>query len=174
MCIYLASRFRRRSSSPLPQPCAGGYNLPVRFSLVFPTLVFIGGCFSYAALDAGGPRRGSDVVAQLAAPLAVPLQDVTVRQVVRATGTVSYVDQDSLVLAVERFRSEGGTEYPGLGATLAIRRSQISELRQRHVSTGRTALLLGAGAAALTAIVYSVGSLRGTGSGAPPGPPPAP
>jgi hypothetical protein len=138
----------------------------------FPLL--LGGCFSYVALGIATPRRGSDVIARLSAPLAVPLQDVTVREVNTTTGKVMYADEDSLVLAVERFRSEAGTDYPGLGTSITVRRNQIAELQERRVSTGKTVLLFGAGAAALAAIVYSVGPLLGSSSGAPPGPPTPP
>jgi hypothetical protein len=139
---------------------------------LFPLL--LGACFSYVALGTATPRRGTDVIAKLSAPLAVPLQDVTVREVNTTTGKVIYADEDSLVLAVERFQSEAGTDYPGLGTTITVRRSQIAELQERRIAPGKTVLLFGAGAAALGAIVYSVGPLLGSSSGAPPGPPATP
>jgi hypothetical protein len=139
---------------------------------LFPLL--LGGCFSYVALGAATPRRGTDVVAKLSTPLAVPLQDVTVREVNATTGKVTYADDDSLVLAVEHFRSDAGTDYPGLGTTITIRRDHIAELQERRIAAGKTVLLLGAGAVALGAIVYSVGPLLGSTSGAPPGPPTPP
>ncbi len=134
----------------------------------------LGGCYSYLALGPATPRPGTEVIARLSPPLAVPLQDVTVREVNVTTGRVTYADDDSLVLAVERFRSEAGTDYPGLGTSIMVRRNQIAELQERRVSAGKTVLLFGAGAAALAAIVVSVGQLVGSTSGAPPGPPTPP
>lgn len=136
--------------------------------------LLLGACFSYVPLGTATPRRGSEVIARLSPPLAVPLQDVTVREVNTTTGKVAYADEDSLVLAVEHFRSEAGTDYPGLGTTITVRRSQIAELQERRIAAGKTVLLFGAGAAALGAIVYSVGPLLGSSSGAPPGPPTTP
>ena len=136
--------------------------------------LLLGACFSYVALGTATPRRGTDVIVRLSAPLAVPLQDVTVREVNTTTGKVMYADEDSLVLAVERYRSEAGTDYPGLGSSITVRRSQIAELQERRIAAGKTVLLFGAGAAALGAIVVSVGPLLGGSSGAPPGPPIAP
>jgi hypothetical protein len=136
--------------------------------------LLLGGCFSYVALDGATPARGADIIARLAEPLEVPLQDITVRQVTTVVGKVAYADQDSLVVVAERFTSDAGANYPGLGTGATIRRSQILDLRQRHVAAGRTALLMGGGAAALLAIVRSVGPLFGSGSGAPPGPPAQP
>ncbi len=136
--------------------------------------LLLGACFSYMALGTTTPVRGSEVVAHLSVPLAVPLQDVTVQEVYVATGRVAYADSDSLVLAVDRFTSAVGTNYPGLGTLLTIRRDHVGTLEQRRVSAPKTALLLGTGAAALVAIVYSVGPLLGGGSGAPPGPPTTP
>jgi len=139
---------------------------------LFPLL--LGACFSYVALGTKTPHPGTDVIARLSPPLAVPLQDVTVREVNATTGKVTYADDDSLVLAVERFRSEAGTDYPGLGTSITIRRNQIAELQERRIAAGKTVLLFGAGAGALVAIVYAVGPLLGSSSGAPPGPPTPP
>ncbi len=136
--------------------------------------VVLGGCFSYVALSGAVPARGRDVVARLSPPLAVPLQDVTVREVTLATGKVAYADADSIVLTAQRFTSDAGTDYPGLGTSVTIPRSQIAQLEERHVSKARTALVLAGGVAALVAIVASVGPLLGSSSGAPPPPPPQP
>lgn len=136
--------------------------------------LILGACFSYVALGTRLPARGADVVARLSPPLAVPLQDVTVREVNVATGRVAYADTDSLVLSVDRFTSGAGTSYPGLGTSITIPRNQIAMLEERRVSTGKTALLLGAGAATIVAIVYSVGPLLGSSAGTPPGPPTPP
>jgi len=136
--------------------------------------VVLGGSFSYVALSGAVPARGRDVVARLSPPLAVPLQDVTVREVTLATGKVAYADADSIVLTAQRFTSDAGTDYPGLGTSVTIPRSQIAQLEERHVSKARTALVLGGGVAALVAIVASVGPLLGSSSGAPPPPPPQP
>jgi hypothetical protein len=134
----------------------------------------LGACYSYVALGTATPRPGTDVIARLSPPLAVPLQDVTVREVTTTTGKVTYADGDSLVLAVERFKSEAGTDYPGLGTSITVRRNQIAELQERRIAAGKTILLFGAGTGALVAIVYSVGPLLGSSSGAPPGPPTPP
>ena len=96
------------------------------------------------------------------------------RQVTVTVGRVAYADTDSLVLVVERFMSDAGTDYPGLGTSVTIRRAQIGSLEERRVSKGRTILVLGGGVAAIVAIVYSVGPLLGSSAGAPPGPPPQP
>src|SRR5207237_10907028 len=132
--------------------------------------VVLGGCFSYVALSGAVPARGRDVVARLSPPLAVPLQDVTVREVTLATGKVAYADADSIVLTAQRFTSDAGSDYPGLGTSVTIPRSQIAQLEAPHVSQPRTALVLAGGVAALVAIVASVGALLGSSSGAPPPP----
>ena len=155
----------------------GGAAYPMKSrSCVRPLLLplLLSGCFSYLPLGAATPVRGRDVIARLSTPLAIPLQDVTVRQVTVTVGRVAYADTDSLVLVVERFTSDAGTDYPGLGTSVTIRRAQIGSLEERRVSKGRTILVLGGGVAAIVAIVYSVGPLLGSSAGAPPGPPPQP
>jgi hypothetical protein len=146
----------------------------VRHILLHCSPVLLGACMSYTKLGTATPVRGTEVVARLSVPLVVPLQDVTVSAVDVAAGRVAYADTDSLVLAVDRFTSATGTNYPGFGTSVTLRRDQVATLEQRHVSGGKTALLLTAGAAAIVGIVYSVGPLFGSGSGAPPGPPTTP
>jgi len=113
-------------------------------------------------------------VATLAQPLAIPLEEVTAREVNVASGRVTYADADSLVLAVQQFSSISGAHYPGLGTQITIERDRIATLRQRRAATARTVLLFGLGAGALVAIVTSVGPLFGSGSNGPPEPPPQP
>jgi hypothetical protein len=132
------------------------------------------GCYSYTPLGTVTPRRGADVVARLSVPIDVPLQDLTVHGVTVAAGKVQLAGADSLVLAVERFTSEAGTDYPGLGATVTLPRSHVAALEERRISTGRTVLVLGTGAAAIAAIVGSVGPLSGSAGGPPGGPPQQP
>jgi len=132
------------------------------------------GCFNYIPLGDVAPRPGAEVIARLSVPLDVPLQDLTVHGVRMTTGRVVFIDRDSLVIAAERFASETGTDYPGLGTTMTLLRSHIAGVEQRRVSKGRTALLLGASAAALGAIIASVRQLVGSESSGPPGPPQQP
>jgi hypothetical protein len=135
--------------------------------------VLLSGCVSYRELGTATPARGAEVVARLSQPLAIPLQDVTVREVNVAAGRVTYADADSLVVAVQRFTSIAGADYPGLGTQVTIGRDRIATLQQRKVAPARTALLLGVGTAALVAIVTSVRSLFG-GPGGGTEPPPQP
>lgn len=134
----------------------------------------LSGCVSYRELGTTTPARGAEVVARLTQPLAIPLQDVTVREVDVAAGRVTYADADSLVVAVQRFTSVAGADYPGLGTEVTIGRDRIAALRQRNVSPVRTIGLIGVGAVALVAIVTSVRALFGSGSGGSSEPPPQP
>jgi len=136
--------------------------------------VLLRGFFSYLPLVSATPVRGMDVIARLSTTLAITLKDLTVRNVMVTLVRVYYADADSLVLVVERFTSDAGTDYPGLGTSVTIRRTQIGSLEERRVAKGRTILVLGGGVAAIVAIVYSVGPLLGSSSGAPPPPPPQP
>ena len=147
--------------------------LPLRFAIALPSLLLCG-CVSYRELGTLTPARGSEVVATLTQPLAIPLEEVTVREVNVASGRVTYADADSLVLAVQQFSATSGARHPGLGTHVTIERDRIATLRQRKVATARTALLLAVGVGALVAIVTSVGPLFGSGSNGPPEPPPQP
>ena len=143
-------------------------------SLVILLAIMLSGCVSYRELGTTTPARGAEVVARLSQPFAIPLQDVTVREVNVAAGRVTYADADSLVVAVQRFTAVSGEGYPGLGTEVAIARNRIATLQQRRVAPARTALLVGVGSAALVAIMASVKSLLGTGSGGSTEPPPPP
>src|SRR5439155_19176239 len=104
----------------------------------------------------------------------VNLQEITVHDVVQVDGQVLYADSDSFVVALARFTARPGTEYQALGTSVTIPRNHIADLEQRRVSALKTSLLLTGGAAAILAIVYSVGQLSGSGTGTSPEPPPQP
>ena len=134
--------------------------------------IFLTACLGYAPLGPTTPARGAEIAANVS-PLDVRIGEITVHDVTLAQGRVTYADADSLVIAGTRFVSAAGTEYASLGSTVTIPRSQIGDLKQRRVSAWKTALALGAGGAAIVAIIVSVGPLAGSSSGGGPGKPPA-
>ena len=133
----------------------------------------LSGCFGYRQLGTAAPARGLEIAASVSAPLEVRIGDITVHDVTFAQGRVAYADGDSLVISGTRFVSAAGMEYASLGSLLTIPRGRVLELRERRVSTWKTALALGAGGAAIAAIVMSVGPLSGSSGGGGPGKPPA-
>src|SRR5881398_124549 len=110
--------------------------------------VLLSGCLSYTRLGPAAPPRGVEVVVKPSAPLDARVGEVTIHGVTVVEGRVAYADPGSLV---------------------TIPRSQIGELKQKRVSAWKTAVALGAGGAAIAAILASVGSLGGSSSGG--GPP---
>ena len=135
--------------------------------------IFLTACLGYAPLGPTTPARGAEIAASVSAPLDVRIGEITVHDVTLAQGRVTYADAESLVIAGTRFVSAAGTEYASLGSTVTIPRNQIGDLKQRRVSAWKTALALGAGGAAIVAIIVSVGPLAGSSSGGGPGKPPA-
>ncbi len=131
--------------------------------------VLLSGCLSYTRLGPAAPPRGVEVVVKPSAPLDARVGEVTIHGVTVVEGRVAYADPDSLVVAGRRFLSETATEYFSAGSLVTIPRSQIGELKQKRVSAWKTAVALGAGGAAIAAILASVGSLGGSSSGG--GPP---
>ncbi|OLC07623.1 MAG: hypothetical protein AUH42_03250 [Gemmatimonadetes bacterium 13_1_40CM_70_11] len=147
----------------------------MRLRLAALALPLVWGCYSYTSLGSDAPPARADVIARLAAPTDIPLEDVTVHEVTLLDGHVIAADGDSLVLALTRFTATSGVTYAGFGARVAIPRVRVADLQLRRVSAARTALLIGGGAAALVGIVASVGPLFGGGDHPPPGgPPPLP
>ena len=135
--------------------------------------ICLAGCFGYRQLGTITPARGAEITASVSAPLDVRIGEITVHDVTLVQGRVTYADADSLVIAGTWFVSAAGTEYASLGSTVTIPRNQIGDLKQRRVSAWKTALALGAGGAAIVAIIVSVGPLAGSSSGGGPGKPPA-
>src|SRR5205823_11032010 len=64
---------RRRGGAVTPRGSLRSEPVVRSIAILLP--VFLGACFSYAALGGATPARGSDVVARLSVPLQVPLQD---------------------------------------------------------------------------------------------------
>ena len=135
--------------------------------------IFLTACFGYAQLGPTTPVRGAEITASLSAPLEVRIGELTVHDVNFAQGRVTYADADSIVVSATRFVSRAGNEYGSLGSMVTIPRSQVIDLKQKRVSACKTALALGAGGAAIAAIIVSVGPLAGSSSGGGPGKPPA-
>ena len=124
----------------------------------------LGACLSYTPLGKVTPARGADVVATVA-PLEARVGEVTVHGVTRVEGRVAFADADSLVVAGTRFISQTGAEYRSIGDLVTIASAQVAEIRQRRLSPWKTAVALGAGGAAVAAIIAGVESLGGFGSG---------
>ncbi len=135
--------------------------------------ICLAGCFGYRQLGVTTPARGIEIAATVSAPLEVRIGDITVHDITFAQGRVAYADADSIVVSGTRFVSALGTEYGSLGSPVTIPRSRVVDLKEKRVSAWKTALALGAGGAAIAAIVASVGPLSGSSSGGGPGKPPA-
>jgi len=133
--------------------------------------VLLSGCLSYTRMGPAAPRRGVEVVVKPSAPFDARVGEVTIHGVTLVEGRVAYADPDSLVVTGRRFLSETETEYFSAGSLVTIPRTQIGELKQKRLSAWKTAVALGAGGAALAAILVSVGQLAGsTNGGGPPKP----
>lgn len=123
------------------------------------------GCFSYIPVETEPVPKGAEVMATLAVPGEARLHNITLHDVAVARGRVLFADADSVVLASQRLETIAGTDHRGEGALVTLQRRQLAHLAQRRVSAFKTGLMLGTGAGALVALVVTVGSLVGGGSG---------
>ncbi|PYP69607.1 MAG: hypothetical protein DMD41_16590 [Gemmatimonadetes bacterium] len=131
-------------------------------------VVALGGCYTYVPLETV-PKAGAEVKAELAVPADITLREITVHGVLLAEGRVMYADADSLVLAAMQLWSASDS-YDGAHIGVTIPRKQIGTLRAKRLSGVKTGLAIGAGGAAIAAVIAAVGPLAGSGSSPTPKP----
>lgn len=128
-------------------------------------------CLTYTPLGDVTPARGAEVSATMA-PLDARVGEITVHRVTHVMGRVTFADTDSIVIAGRQFTTETGSAYQSIGDLLTIPRPQLVEIKQKKVSTWKTAVAFGASGAAIAAILAGIGPLSGFGSGGGGGKPP--
>jgi len=118
----------------------------------------LGGCFTYRPL--GEPRP------EPAMYLAVTLTDAGSEELSRyigpdvgvVRGRFQSAGERGLTLAVAQVELHRGDVLAWRGETVIVPRAFVSSVEQRHVSGGRTALLVGASALALVVTYHALGS----------------
>jgi hypothetical protein len=123
------------------------------------------GCYKYVPLDAGtpAPARASDVRVFLAAPLAVPLDGITINAARRVDGEFIAMSSDSIFLSAVNVVDAGGTEHIADAETVKIGRDHVDHVELRRPALART--LLAAGGIIVFGTVTSVALTDGGGGG---------
>lgn len=140
-------------------------------------LLSLTGCYYYAATERQTGDPFQTVRAHFPEPSDVELSnEVTVRSVIRVDGRPVDWRGDTLLIRASSLHQTGERTFtPPSGETMWIPRSRMSELQERRVDLGRTALLAGGVAAAgagLGLLLFS-GEAGGTqGEDPDPEPPP--
>lgn len=134
------------------------------------------GCYRYARVDGASPPVGAQVAADINDQGRVALADSLGRSPGTVEGRLLSVDDSSFTLAVSAVRSLRADERtPWAGERVVLRRSSVSELQQRRLATGPTALAAAVVVGAVAVLAVSLG-LSGDRDGEPgerkPGTPP--
>lgn len=143
-----------------------------RLALIGAVCVAASACYGYVPLGDLPPKPGAEVRADLSQPVEFTMHQVTYRGILVAQGRLLYMDADSVVLATSRVWSSSGESYLGEGVGIVLPRGGIRQLNVKRLSAGKTVLALGAGGAAIGAVIVGVGPLIGSGGGTKPKPPP--
>lgn len=136
-------------------------------------LVLLSACYTLTPVGQMEPVPGHTVIAQLSAPIEFQVVEARLQNITRVEGTLLLTTDDSLVVSAENLWSRAGVRHPALGARVAFARHAAEQLQEKRVSAGRTGLVIGAAAAVLAAVLFTVQA--GGGGGTPnPGPGPKP
>ncbi len=128
-------------------------------------LVSVGGCYKYVPLGAGAPEpaRASDVRVFLAAPLAVPLDGITINSARRVDGEFIAMTRDSIFVSAFNVVDVGGIQHAADAETVKIGRDHVDHLELRRPALART--LLAAGSVIAFGTMTSVAIADGGGGG---------
>lgn len=121
------------------------------------------GCYTTQPL-LGPPNPGAEVAATLNDRGRAALADSLGRDVDVVEGRVTARTDTSLVLALTRVRSFGGTVTPWAGEQVSFRTTSLRALQERRLARGRTIGLV-AGAGAVVVALVLTRALTGGGSG---------
>ncbi len=115
-------------------------------------------CFQYKAAGVEplpGPR--TEVKVHLAAPIEVPLGEVTLREVTAIEGIASDASADTLGVYAKWLYPRVGSKYDALGATFRVAKESISQVEQYRFSPQRTVLAIGVAGAVVVGFLYAIG-----------------
>lgn len=145
-------------------------------------LPLLGGCYGYAPIELSTIdrlERATPLEIRLAEPMAVELEEVTVRRTVRIRGEFVGWDRGGtdaaaprkLVLSAMWVVSEAGMGRDGGGVTVRLPESAIASVRERKLSVAKTALVvipIGVAAVTLPLVLEDDPGSGGNGGGPPP------
>ena len=123
-------------------------------------LVVLTGCYYYAPVERPTRTDPTQLVrAELPSPSDMAMSnDVVVRSVVRVEGHPIEWRDDALLLRARTIFQSGNRSFtPPRGETMLLSRSAMSELAERRIDAGRTAMLVGGvavGGAGLAALLF--------------------
>jgi hypothetical protein len=144
-----------------------------RATLLGLTPAALAGCYAYAYAPAT-PLSGQYVSLDLNDRGRVALVDSVGPSVARVEGLLASSDDSVLALHVARTVGMRGEIVRWNGESVTVRREYVGQLRERHLSTARTAVLAGSVAVGVGAFMASrglFGSVTGETQGVPGGPP---
>ena len=132
-------------------------------------LVFLGGCQTMVPVGNVTPVPGRTIVVHLQEPIEFQAAEARLQNLVRMRGMFMTNHADSLIVRASDLWSASGVRHSALGARVAVPRSSVSQIEEQRTSAWRSALIAGAGVAALALVVFSVDAgLGGEGPGTPP------
>lgn len=119
---------------------------------------YLSACFQYRATGVEplpGPR--TEVKVHLAAPIQVPLGEVTLRDVTTIEGIASGASDDTLGVFAKWLYPQVGNKYDALGATFRVAAGNIAEVEQYRFSPQRTIVAVAITGAAIVGFLYAIG-----------------
>jgi hypothetical protein len=142
---------------------------------VLSTIALQAGCYRYVPMTMGAPTPGEHYTFEISDQGRVGLADRLGPGIVKVEGTLVRQAEDAYVVSVAGIESVGGTSAHWSGEQVPVRQEYVRSVERREFSSGRTAVAIGAAAAAIGAFIISRGLI---GSGTPPtsgsgGPPPS-
>lgn len=126
----------------------------------------LAGCYKYVSTDHAGLTAATPVSVELSMRGTINVASKIGENVVAVEGSVTEASQSSLTLALQAVRRKGESAMSTWnGESLTLASDEISEVKRRELSRGRTAVASAALAAASVGIVVGIAKATGQASG---------
>jgi hypothetical protein len=141
---------------------------------ILPAALLLSGCYRYVVATDRVLTPGSHVRIALTPSGSTQLTPLLGRETSAVMGRVVSVSDTGFVLAVSettKASSEGSGRVVWTGEAVTIPSSAVGTIENRSLLRGRTAVVIGGGAAIATGLVYAIVKAVGSGGGSNEGPP---
>ena len=144
-------------------------------AITLAALVTMTGCYSYHPAPARLVEPGTDVQIHLTEAMDVELASVTVRDVVQVQGQLTdWTSGGEAMIFTTSLLARSGVTQQTQSEVVAIPEVQIEVMEAPKLDGMKTAVVVGAGVAALIGIIAVISGQGNTGGGSGGGPPPPP
>lgn len=133
-------------------------------STVIGVMLFDSACYAYAPMASTAPQPGQQVALSISDQGRAAMSERLGSGVLAVEGRLTGVEDNELVVGVNRVKLIGGSANSWSGEEVRLPRDYVARIEERRLSPRRTVVAV-VGSAALVGLMIATASLIGFGSG---------